>query len=259
MSVVTQCPECGTRFKASQAQLDAYHGMVRCGRCHAAFNAIEQLQGDEPSPQLDLPIELEEFVPQSPAAAVEQKAIPSAAPVYAPAAPQPEPAAEAWFEQPKKFRAWPLVVGSVILLLLVAAQALYFFRVEIAARLPGVKPALVAACAKLQCSVPLPRNADLMSIEYSELQADPAHANIIVLAATLRNHAPYAQAYPNLELTLNDIDDRPVARRTFYPQDYLTSGEQESLGLAAGRELNVKINLDITDLKAAGYRLFLAY
>jgi len=139
------------------------------------------------------------------------------------------------------------------------AQAVYFLRIELAARLPGLKPALTSYCMLLKCSIPLPRKIDLMSIESSELEADPAHANVITLNAILLNHAPYAQAYPDLELTFTDTQDRVVARRTFKPVEYLKPEENEKQGLASNRETSVKLRLDTADLKPTGYRLFLYY
>lgn len=42
-SHVTQCPNCRTSFRVSQAQLAAAHGAVRCGACLHVFNAARQL------------------------------------------------------------------------------------------------------------------------------------------------------------------------------------------------------------------------
>ena len=275
MSTSTQCPQCNTRFKVSQEQLDAHHGMVRCGRCQAVFNATEHLQDDQPSPQLDLPIAPEE-IRQTPAeaanaepdfsridtdhieipgkktvatksATLAQQITFSSGPDKAP----PKPA--------RKKSNWPWAVGCLLLLIILLAQAAYFFRVELAANLPGLKPALTAYCDLLQCTVPLPQKADLVSIESSDLEADPAQSNVIILNALLHNRASYAQAYPNLELTLTDVQDKALARRTFRPVEYLKQGEDEKQGLAANRELSVKLNLDTTDLKPSGYRLFLFY
>ena len=159
----------------------------------------------------------------------------------------------------KKKRSWPWLVGSLLLLLILLAQAAYFFRIELAASQPEFKPALISYCQLLQCTLPLPQKADLMSIESSELAADPAQASVITLNALLRNHASYTQAFPNLELTLTDAQDKPLARRTFHPKEYLKPGEDEKQGLAANRELSVKLNLDTTDLKPSGYRLLLFY
>lgn len=278
MSAVTQCPECGTRFKVSQEQLDAHQGMVRCGRCHAPFNAMEHLHNGEPSPQLDLPImaspaeeSRETAAEATPAESVQNRNEVPAPPALdednldhlvmtAQEEPLPATDEEILAAMPKKKRpVWPWAVAGTLLLLVLLAQAMYFFRVELAARMPGLKPVLVGYCRLLQCSVPLPRDADLMSIETSDLEADPAQASVITLTATLRNNAPYAQAYPDLELTLNDINDKPVARRIFHPAEYLQKGSDEKSGLAGKRELGIKVNLDTTNLKPSGYRLLLFY
>ena len=56
------------------------------------------------------------------------------------------------------------------------------------------------------------------------------------------------KAIPFLELTLTDAQEKPLARRVFHPAEYLGAGADEALGLAANREMNVKLNLDTTDL-----------
>ena len=270
MSAITQCPECGTRFKISQEQLEAYHGMVRCGRCQAVFNAIENLYDDGPSPQLDLPIVLDETEEQPHLSdeilqtEVDLLDEPPEFPAMdgdATEQSMEELADEEEFLAPprKKRPGWPWAIAGIFLLLGLLAQGAYFYRVELAARLPGLKPALISYCKLLNCKISLPRDADLMSIDASDLEASPDHANVITLTATLRNHAPYAQAYPSLELTLNDTQDKPVARRTFPPAEYLPKGTDEHAGLGGKRDLSVKLNLDTADLKPAGYRLLLFY
>ncbi len=158
-----------------------------------------------------------------------------------------------------EYRRWPWVVASVLLVLLVFVQVAYFFRGDLAARLPGLKPTLVAYCRILGCSVPLQQKTDLMSIESSDLEAEPEHENQIILNALLRNRAPYPQAFPNLELTLNDTNDKPLARRTFKPKDYLPPQASEQVGLLPNHELIVKLYLGTADLRPTGYRLGLFY
>jgi predicted Zn finger-like uncharacterized protein len=48
--MLTTCPECRTRFRVGQDQLDSKRGMVRCGRCGAVFNAYDALL-----PELEAP------------------------------------------------------------------------------------------------------------------------------------------------------------------------------------------------------------
>lgn len=228
--------------------------MVRCGNCHAAFDAIENRSEDSLSPQLALPImEESDFEEDTGAAA-------SAAGTLSEAKSNTDEEQENDYpELVVKQRNWLLIIGNVLLALLLAAQATYYFRVEISARLPGLKPTLLEACQLLQCDIPLPQDADLMSIDSSDMEADPAQPRIITLTITLRNLASYTQAYPNLELTLNDINDIAVGRRIFHPEEYLRNAEDDRQGLGSNREKTVKLIIDTNDLNAVGYRLYLFY
>lgn len=340
MDGTTLCPHCSTRFRISGEQLEAHHGMVRCGHCLQAFDARPNFIADEPAPQLELPM-LNEPAPQPEQPAVEETPAEAAprdeleellnttspelepheagitqteiAPDHS-AEPTPEEIAEAaaapmeaanhetldFLEtvtaaqsevqpdtlklrdeeepqartlaeeiavvedeteeaQPRRKRIWPWITGSALLTFVLLVQAAYFFRVELAAHMPGLKPALVTLCRPLACEVPLPRNTELMGIESSDLEADPALGNLITLHTLLRNRATYAQAFPSLELTLNDIDDQPLARRIFKPADYLPPAGKEQDGLLPNHELIVKLRLDVGDLRPTGYRLVLFY
>ena len=128
------------------------------------------------------------------------------------------------------------------------------FESRLHARLPRA-----AGDGLLDCTVALPQKADLIVIESSELESDPDHANVITLHALVHNRAPYAQAYPSLELTLTDLQDQALARRVFHPADYLKAGADEKSGTPANRDLDIRLRLDTTDLKPSGYRLFLFY
>ena len=43
MSMITKCPSCGTTFRVTPQQLQAQHGMVRCGRCAVVFDGFKSL------------------------------------------------------------------------------------------------------------------------------------------------------------------------------------------------------------------------
>jgi predicted Zn finger-like uncharacterized protein len=267
MTDITRCPQCATHFKITQAQRDAHQGLVRCGKCQTVFNAVENLY-IEPQ-QLDLPLVLDDIadftgmyaaydetaeanklISISPEAAARLANDFSHIPdIYV------KPAAKS--STPRQKLMWAL--GTFFLATVVLTEASYLLRVELAARLPGIKPAMIQICALFNCTITLPKKIDQISIESSELEADPTQANIITLHALLRSRASYALAYPNIELTLTDTRDNPLARRIFNPADYIPSGEDESRGFPANREANIKLHLNTTDLKPAGYRLFLFY
>lgn len=153
---------------------------------------------------------------------------------------------------------WLWLAGSLLLLMSLGMQGVYFFRSELAARQPGLKPLLQQFCGVLQCNIRLPANPDFLSIETSNLEADPVQANLVTLNAILHNRARLAQEYPLLELTLTDTQDKMIARRIFQPREY-AKGADLNRGMLPNEEVSVKLALDLGDLKASGYRVFLFY
>ena len=249
MNLVTRCPACGTAFRVQRDQLAAHFGTVRCGKCGSVFNGVAALveEGPErlsidPSPQLGL------FDPSRRPAqtAAENAAVPD---FMAGADPAPR-------------RAWLWGLAAMLAALALAGQAAYRYRAEIAAFAPDARAPLDAACRWLKCAVPLPRRADLMAIESSDLQADPRREGVIVLYALLRNRSRLAQDYPALELTLTDDAGKAVLRRVLLPKDYVEpgrSGGGVAAGIAPGGEAAVRIYLDSSRARATSYRLYLFY
>ena len=148
------------------------------------------------------------------------------------------------------------------ILLLVAglgAQALLEFHDSLAARIPRLTPALASACRWLSCTIRPMRNTSALSIEGSDLQADPAHRGLLILTATVRNRSTYALAYPHLELTLTDASDQVVVRRAFAPSEYLGAKVDRDAGIAGNHEQLVRLFIDASTSNQAGYRLYLFY
>jgi predicted Zn finger-like uncharacterized protein len=152
-----------------------------------------------------------------------------------------------------------LRVSTALLLLGLLAQGTYVFRDQIAAGVPQAAPLLSRACAALGCSVGLPAQIDAVSIESSELQALASGQNSFVLAALLRNRSATAQTWPNIELTLNDTNEKPVVRRVIGPRDYLLPTQDAAKGLPPFSEQAVKVSFELAQLKASGYRVYLFY
>lgn len=155
--------------------------------------------------------------------------------------------------EPVRHPRWPFVLAALLLLLGLLGQLFYYYRGEIVLRLPAAG----SLYQLLDLAVPLPRNAELIAIEASDLQSDNARG-LFVLQATLKNRAPYAQAWPVLELTLTDINDAVVSRRAMYAADYLPPGTPAESFVANG-ELGVRLWVEAKGIGASGYRLYLFY
>jgi len=146
--------------------------------------------------------------------------------------------------------------GSLLLVIALTAQAVYFYRGEIAARNAQAREWLDLACARAGCTVELPQRTKSLLIEASDLQLiDPARPERIQLTATLRNHAAYSVAFPALDLVLTNINDHTLARRIFLPHEYLGNGRDQRPGIAANAEVTVRLDLETSNLGAAGFRL----
>ena len=173
--------------------------------------------------------------------------------------PQTTPTGAIALARRKRSRAVLLGTGSILLGLLLLAQLVYLVRTPLAARIPVVKPWLLAACGALGCSVPLPRDADAIKISSSDLLSDPAHPTRIQVSLLIANEAAYATAYPHIELTLTDTDDTALARRIFAPSEYLSAPAKAAAGIRPGSEASVDLLLDIGSLAATGYRVLVFY
>lgn len=204
----------------------------------------------------------------TPARAPPAAAEASPAEAVAEASPEPEAVAVPDFlavEAPARRRlpfriAWALASSLAVLAL--TLQVLLQYRADVLARFPQTRPLLTALCAPLGCAVLLPRRPDLMSIESSDLQADPKRAGVIALDAVIRNRASYAQEYPSLELTLTDDQQRALVRRVLMPSDYLAPRRATLLldrGIAAHGDAEVHVYFDTGRVHPTGYRVYLFY
>jgi predicted Zn finger-like uncharacterized protein len=263
MKMVTSCPACGTAFRVHPDQLTARGGQVRCGQCTTVFDARSALVAEP---------DAREAVPAPPPATrTDEIALVEAAvsqPLGNTLPPEPEISlseSESEFEFGPRSRGrsrlatalWAL--GCAAGTLLLAGQAAYAYRGELAVLWPAARPWLATACETLRCTIPLPQHSDLISLESSELAAERGVAGVLTLSAVLRNRAGFAQAYPALELTLTDGQDRPLARRVLAPSDYLGARAAREPVFAAGSEASFRLHIDAAGLGASGYRLYAFY
>ena len=159
----------------------------------------------------------------------------------------------------EKVTRWPFVFVALLLVLVLVGQIAFRFRSEIAVAVPRLRPALQLLSQAFKTNLPLPRHVELVSIETTDLQADAARGNLLVLNATLRNRAVYEQAYPLLELSLTDTADAAIARRVLLPVEYLSEKIPANQAFKAKSDVSVRLWIEAKDISAAGYRLYVFY
>jgi predicted Zn finger-like uncharacterized protein len=160
-------------------------------------------------------------------------------------------------EESGKTRRILLAAGSAVLLLLLAAQAVTTSRNVLAARFPAARPALAAACAALRCRVELPAQIENLTIDQGELTG--LGGSTYSLATLLHNQGALVQAWPHVELTLTDSNDKPLVRRVITPVEYLPPRTPQANGFAAHTEQPVKLHFQLDQLKPSGYSIVVFY
>lgn len=203
------------------------------------FGPLPQIDSEPPAPTVPV-----STAPEPPAARIEY------------AAPQPV-AVPAMQSVPRRAKPWVWGLGSAVLLLVLLAQMSYFLRDSLVGRWPQVRPAFEQACAVLGCSLSLPRNLAQLQIIGSDLQTETRSRLKLVL--TLGNRADQAQAWPMLVLTLTDQRERPLARRSFAPSEYLDDPLRIAAGIPPRSEQPLSLPLTIRDVSPMGFGLKLTY
>lgn len=160
-------------------------------------------------------------------------------------------------EQSGKALRAAMAAGSVVLLLLLFLQVMTTFRNPLAAQFPQWKPTLVALCKLSGCQVDLPAQIEALSIEQGELQT--LKDQTFSYVSLLRNQSRSVQAWPSIELILNDANDKPLLRRVIAPRDYLPATIDVSQGFAPRSEQTIKLYFALDQLKASGYHIAIFY
>lgn len=167
------------------------------------------------------------------------------------ASPMPQPPARG------RVTAWLWGMTSLLLLATLLAQSAYFLRDTLVSTLPQTRPALEQACAMLGCALSLPKNLATLQIIGSDLQTEGEDQ--LRLSLTLGNRASHAQAWPVLVLTLTDQRNRPLARRSFAPSEYLGDPQRIAAGMPPRSEQPLSLPLAVNKLAPMGFNLQLMY
>lgn len=112
---------------------------------------------------------------------------------------------------------WLLVAGLALLLLL---QSVLADRARLAAD-AGNRAWLGTLCGVLRCSLPAWHEPTAFTMTSREIRPLPGQAGVLQVQASIRNDARWAQAWPDLRLSLSDADGRVIGSGVFTPAQYL--------------------------------------
>ncbi|HEY8585846.1 MAG TPA: zinc-ribbon and DUF3426 domain-containing protein [Rhodanobacter sp.] len=280
----TQCPECLSVFSLDAQTLAKAHGYVVCGHCQSGFDSLatlgEQLPAEpfvelplnEPAmepPLLDLvvyrprpepPVQVIAGVtPTAPGATVDDFSQLVFAPRFARDRKAHKSAGSTAAKRPHRphtpgERNWPWALACTFLTALLTCQIAWAKRDELI-RQPTVGSWLHASCALLHCKLPLVAAPQMLRLLASNVQIHPSVSGALMISASVRNDAAFAQPYPVLKITLSNDEGRPIAMRRLQPTQYLDDDAVLRNGLAPGDSAVLLLEVQDPGDKAVAFEI----
>jgi predicted Zn finger-like uncharacterized protein len=249
----TQCPECLTVYKLEAEALVPACGCVRCSHCDAVFNALGTLAAqlppepftrleehalDREPPSADVAV----FRPRPPAT-IEPPPVDGEDETVA-VADADEGGVGEDFSQltftPKfartRHRSWRTaawITVCVALLLGLGAQLAWAKRDSLIAD-ATIGPILAASCALVGCHLPLVSAPSQLRLMARDVEQHPSVRDGLLITASVRNDAAFAQPYPVVTIVLSDANGQRLAMRRFQPGDYVGDVDARQRGLPGG-------------------------
>ncbi|ODP34912.1 hypothetical protein A9762_12725 [Pandoraea sp. ISTKB] len=178
---------------------------------------------------------------------------------------------------------WVLMTLAVVAVL---GQWAWIERAALVDRMPALRGVFAAIGRPMHVTIGLPRQPDQIQISSVTLVTDdtgtatnastsgpdtatdgaasgvtaaPADTVPMTLTVFMRNQAVHALAWPSLELTLSDLDGKPVVRRVFSANEYVVEPAVREAGLTPRNERTIRLRLSAQAALASNYRVLAFY
>lgn len=227
-----RCPHCAHVHATEAAALRARQGLLDCPHCGREFDglahladSVEALTADGDGDDADAPLQAEIFATPAPGPA--SRFVPGFARTRR-------------IDAATATRAGGWLIALMLLCMLLL-QIVVADRERLAADADW-RPWLETTCNLLRCDLPPWRAPQQLMMTSREVRPHPSVAGALLITATFRNDAPFAQAWPQLELALSDLDGHALALRRFSAPEYL-GGAPSTPTLAPGQSASATLEV----------------
>ncbi len=236
----TECPNCQTLFRVTEAQLDTAKGMVRCGFCKHVFNARtvndnqpDNLEGGHQDNLQNVALVAEN--------ALEHDAL-SSDDYNETAANEVIGKSPTGHYSTAATVAWSLAI--LVLIVSLVAEYIWFNQPELLQD-QRLKPLVAKLCTLTECAHLQKRDPTLVEMISRNVYTHPNEENALMISTTLVNHASYAQPYPDVQIDFSNVRGELVASRRFLPEEYLQPDDENAELFQSGTP--VAFGLEIRD------------
>ncbi|RLA15929.1 MAG: hypothetical protein DRQ59_00415 [Gammaproteobacteria bacterium] len=210
----TSCSHCQSRFQITEQQLQIAHGKVRCGECDEVFNALTSLKNHDRRQPI-------EYQP-SPADGTAVNA---------------EPKLELSLHEAMYGHKYSMLshmapllwlIGILVLSTLGIAQAIYYQRYPLV-QTPRFQQQVLGLCRVLPCNESQFSSTHQIKLLERNVFTHPVQSGALMVSGSFVNQASFAQKFPQLLVSLFDIQGNLIANRLFNSTEYLQTDRNRTV------------------------------
>ena len=202
----TSCDHCHSRFRVTELQLQFAHGKVRCGECNEIFNALTSLKNHDRRQTIAFEPDLAVGSPFNAEPKLELSLH------------------EAMYGQKYSILSHftPLfwLIGILLLSTVGIAQVIYYQRYPLVQK-PRFQQQVLSLCRVLPCNESQFSSTQQIKLLERNVYTHPVQANTLMVSGSFVNQASFAQKFPQLLVSLFDIQGNLIANRLFNSSEYL--------------------------------------
>lgn len=132
---------------------------------------------------------------------------------------------------------------SLIFLILLAGQWVWWQHDWLLERWPQLRPYLEQVCQRLRCTVEVRRDLGAIHIVSRDVGEHPRYQHGLLVKLTFTNQAGFMQPYPVLALVLFNQAGQAVGQRRFQPREYLPAGTVIETGMPPEQSIYAVLEL----------------
>ncbi len=143
---------------------------------------------------------------------------------------------------------------SILLLFLLALGQFAWLERDRLLEYPQARTMLQQICQLANCKLPVRRDLGEFRVLSRRVGSHPEVKNALRVKVDFANQASFAQPYPQLLLSLFDINEVLAARRLFTPEEYLGHPQSGHSLLQPGQKVSVEMGLDDPGETLTGFK-----
>lgn len=160
-----------------------------------------------------------------------------------------------WHNQHSPWRKRLLWGGLNLALITALVLQIGWFNINTLSRQAPYRSYYQALCPTLGCEIPPSYDIALIKSYNLVVRSHPQAQNALAIDSILLNTAGFSQPFPKLTLVFSDIDNNPIAHRTFEPGEYLAGELAGATEMPSQRPIHIALEILDPGAEAVNYQL----